>query len=224
MQISFRSWIYWGHEVASMAKPTVKLAIEGFIDHAALRRLVKEAGFEPGDAHGFKGKALIDKRIKNYARAAMHEPWIVLRDLDQDSPCAGALRAQLLPKAGPMMCFRIAVRAVESWLMADRDGISKVFGLRLNDLPKTPDDLMRPKVEMLEALINSNKREVRNSMVVRSRAGVLEEGPEYNARLVAFADKLWEPEAGSAHSNSLKKAIVRIDELKRYVSSRSDAV
>ena len=123
-----------------------------------------------------------------------------------------------------MMCFRIAVRSVESWLMADKNGLSEAFGLLLIDLSKAPDDLMQPKIKMLEALMRSKKREVRETMVVRNRTGALEEGPEYNARLASFTDNVWRPAVGSAHSSSLRRAILRIDELKRYVSSRSDAV
>lgn len=90
------------------------------MDEAVLRRLVHDAGGEVGPIHGKNGKNKLDQGIEGYNKAAQYNPWSVLRDLDHDALCPVCLRKELLPELAPQMCFRIAVRAVESWLMADR--------------------------------------------------------------------------------------------------------
>ena len=62
----------------------------------------------------------------------MRLPWVVIRDLDQDDrgTCLPELRSRLLGGTGPSdgMCFRLAVRSIEAWLMADHEGFVDHFG------------------------------------------------------------------------------------------------
>ena len=97
----------------------VKLAAEGIVDFAVLRRLSREAGLLPGEEYGGRGKSHFDQRIPGYNLAAKIEPWLTARDLDKDAECAGKLAREILPKPAKLMCFRIVVRSVEAWLMAD---------------------------------------------------------------------------------------------------------
>jgi hypothetical protein len=42
-------------------------------------------------------------------------------DLDSDTGCAPPLCEQWIPGPAPFLCFRVAVREVEAWLMADAE-------------------------------------------------------------------------------------------------------
>lgn len=191
----------------------VTLAAEGNLDLAVLRRLIGDAGFTPGAEYGRRGKAQIDARINQYNKAARHAPWIVLRDLDRDSNCAGELATRLLKEPSELMIFRIAVREVEAWLLADADRFAQTFKVTLGAIPKQPEGLLRPKAQLLDIVAKSSSRDVKLAMVIRSTNGSLAIGPEYNALLEDFASTTWKPAIAAKYAPSLAKARLRIREL-----------
>ena len=95
-------------------------AVEGDLDEVVLRRLMAEAGLPVGSIYGKTGKDHLRKRIQDYNNAARFGPWIVLVDLDRDADCAVSLYRNWLLEPSPNLLFRVAVRAVEAWLLADR--------------------------------------------------------------------------------------------------------
>src|SRR5438445_12986177 len=101
----------------------ISVVVEGMVDEAVLRCLATEAGAAVGPVYGRSGKAHIRQRINGYNRAAHLSPWVVLVDLNSDADCAPPLCTAWLPQPAPMMCFRVAVREVEAWLFADREGL-----------------------------------------------------------------------------------------------------
>lgn len=191
------------------------IASEGVADAAVLRRLLREAKIGVSAEHGQKGKVYLDKRITAFNYAARFNPWAVLRDLDDDEACASALARRLLPKPSKHMVFRIAVREIEAWLMADISGFAEFFSVPTTSLPHEPDTLKEPKTVMLLRVEKSRKRSIREAMVYRNRSGGIEVGPEYNSFLSEFIDRDWSPKRAAAHSQSLKRAIMRINELNR---------
>ena len=96
-------------------------AVEGTVDEAVVRRLILHIGAEPGAMYGKNGKPHLRKHLKGYNEAARHTPWMVLVDLDHDADCAPPFRTEWLPSVAPYMCFRIAVREVEAWLLVPLD-------------------------------------------------------------------------------------------------------
>jgi hypothetical protein len=200
-----------------MSRPLVKLAAEGDLDLAVLRRIAEEAGLDVSEEFGRRGKNHLDRRIGGYNVAARFEPWIVLRDLDEDQPCAGALAAKLLAEPAAFMCFRIAVRAVESWLVADWKPFATEFGIRRRISALPADDMHDPKQTVLEALWASKDREIREAMVRINTGGAHAIGPEYNVRLGAYAARSWRPAIAANRSPSLRSARRRVEELAKRV-------
>src|SRR5688500_2597885 len=107
----------------------ISIAVEGISDAAVLERLCNLTNVSIGAQHVTRGKARLDARLSGYNNAARFSPWVILRDLDHDSPCAPDLISRLLPDPAPKMCFRVPVRAVEAWLLADRPGIARFLGV-----------------------------------------------------------------------------------------------
>ncbi|TVQ56621.1 MAG: hypothetical protein EA355_06430 [Rhodobacteraceae bacterium] len=87
----------------------VTIAGEGRLDLAILRRLCVDAGLAVARVvwgEGRTGKDGLDQRLAGWAAgAAFGSPFIVLRDLDDDAPCAADLRARLMPDPPPDMVF-----------------------------------------------------------------------------------------------------------------------
>lgn len=192
----------------------VTLAAEGVIDFAILRRLVRDAGMEPGSEYGGRGKQHLDSRLAGYNRAAAFTPWVVVRDLDRDADCAPALARRLLRNPSALMRLRIVVRAAEAWLLADRRSLGEVFRIPQSQLPHDPEAIEDPKLSMLRALSQSSSASVRDAMMRRERDGSYVIGPEYNARLGAFAEERWQPTAAQVNAPSLARARRRIERLR----------
>jgi hypothetical protein len=190
----------------------ISLVGEGRLDIAVLSRLVVDAGFETGETFGLRGKSDIDQKIAKYNVAARFSPWAVLRDLDDDATCAGEVRATLLPSPADQMCFRLAVRQVEAWLLADADRFAAHFSTNWRLPASDVDVLSVPKTVVLEALSRSTSRTTRN-VTVRIVNGARVVGPEYTNELVGFVMTRWRPATAAKHSRSLKMARLRLAEL-----------
>jgi hypothetical protein len=114
----------------------ISAAVEGSVDEAVIRRLIGYVGLTPGPIYGKKGKDDLRKKIRAYNLAAQHAPWVILVDLDNDADCAPALRQAWLSNPAPNLCFRVAVRQVEAWLMADRETLAKFLGIPQDKIPR----------------------------------------------------------------------------------------
>jgi hypothetical protein len=192
----------------------ITIAAEGLIDTAVLRRLLSDAGLTPGLEYGKRGKGQLDPRLQGYNAAARFGPWLVARDLDQDQPCAPELRRQLLPHPEKLMCFRIVVRTVEAWLLADGDALAEHFKLGKGQLPDTPEQIDDAKGFMLSLLKKISSTSDRQAMVRINRSGATDIGPEYNSRLSQFVANVWRPAKAATRSDSLSRTLRRIEDLK----------
>ena len=192
-------------------------AVEGLIDEAVLRRLVREAGAEPGAIFGKEGKSFIKKRIVGYNRAAEFEPWLVLIDLDHDADCAAPVSTLWLPHPASHMCFRIAVREIEAWLLADSERLARFLGVKRSSVPTDPESLDDAKGTMIEIARSSRRHRIVRDMVPRlgSRRKI---GPAYNFRLIQFVTgpkNTWRPEVAAKSADSLNRCIIRLEQLVR---------
>jgi hypothetical protein len=192
-----------------MSERSLNVAVEGFPDEAVATRLTEKLGVPSVEIYVKHGKGNLDKSLGAYNAAARFSTWLVLRDLDHDAPCPGALRDTLLPQRSPHMIFRIAVRAVESWLMADARNFAKFLSIPLELVPANPESLEDPKNAVINLARRSKKRDIREDMVPRQGSGAVE-GPAYASRLAEFALFHWQLAAASAHSGSLSRCIERL--------------
>lgn len=184
----------------------VSLAVEGASDAAIMRRICACAGIRVGAEFVARGKSNLDPRIQGYNNAARFAPWLVVRDLDHDADCAPTLLSRLLPDPAPGMCFRVPVRSIEAWLLGDRAGFSRFFGVPAAVLNLDPDALPRPKRTVVDLARRSTKRAIREGMVPAAGTSV-EVGPDYTALMVEFAGTVWNPEVAAEKSDSLHRCL-----------------
>jgi hypothetical protein len=162
-------------------------AVEGDVDEAVLRRVLRHVGLSLGVVHGREGKQKLLHHLGGYNNAARFAPWVVRIDLDGDCPCAPPCVQKWLPAPSQQMCFRVAVRAIEAWLLADRERIANNLGISLRRVPDSPDNLAHPKTVLVNLARQSRLRAVREELVPRERSRRLV-GPLYTTRLMAFAE------------------------------------
>jgi hypothetical protein len=195
----------WGRSVSRQ----IDYCGEGPLDGALARRLILHVGAQPGNDYitprRARGVRSLDARIQGLCLAARHgRRLLVLRDLDRDAPCAGALIASLLPQPEPHLCLRIAVRASEAWLLADRDGIAEALAIAKNLVPAAPDLLDNPKIRLAEIASQSSRPDIR-----RIFAGSHQERSGWTAEFIA---EKWDITRAvkSNGSASLAKAVQRL--------------
>jgi hypothetical protein len=194
----------------SMGMP-ICVAVEGMTDEAVVKRLFDHFQLPLGPVHPTGGKENLRKKISAYNKAAAFYPWFVLVDLNQEAPCAPGLRKQWLPHPNQYMYFRVAVRAVEAWLLADRESLARFLSVPVKKVPTSPDSLENPKATMIQLARQSSRREIQKDMVPTPSGG-RKEGPAYASRMIEFVTYYWDIEKAKDHSPSLQRCC---DSLKR---------
>lgn len=187
----------------------VSYAVEGWSDERVAELLIREVGFEPWQRFVARGKSKLDPKLRGYNASAKRQPWLVLRDLDTDAPCAGQLVGDLIGEPAPGMALRVPVRAVEAWLMADRQAVARHFGIALTKLPTDPDRIEDPKGKLVDLCRRSRRATVRAAMVPAPRSG-RKAGPEYEASLREFTIDAWRLHAAMEVSSSLRRTVGRL--------------
>jgi hypothetical protein len=184
----------------------ISAAVEGIVDQAVVQRLIDEAGLSIYSVYGFKGKSFLKQRIAAFNNAGRFNPWLVLVDLD-NCDCAPRLRLKWLADCSRFRRFRIAVRSVESWLMADPDTLSAFLHVRRTSVPVHPDALENPKLSLVNLARHSTRTDIRKDMVPRPTSSS-KVGPAYASRLIEYVsdrDCGWRHAQAASASESLRR-------------------
>ncbi len=183
-------------------------AVEGPVDEVALRRIAESVGTDVGTVYVAEGKGKLVKRLLGFNAAAQYAPWIVLIDLNS-AECAPALLTAILPDPSGGMTCRVAVRAIEAWLLGDAEHLAAFLGVAPSRLPADPDALPDPKQTLVNLAAASRRRAIREDITPRlgSRRAV---GPNYAGRLIEFITNEevgWRPAVAADRSDSLARAL-----------------
>ena len=113
--------------------------------------------------------------------------------------------------------FRIAIKEVESWLLADREGFAEFTGVSIVNIPQNPDLENDPKQTLINIARRSRKREIREDIVpINDNAQI---GPNYNDCLMKYVLKYWDISRASSQSESLRRAIQSLS-IYKYIQPR----
>lgn len=167
---------------------------------------------------GRSGNGYLRKKLPELIRTAQHVPVFLLTDLD-DAQCPYRLisdwRNRLtLPEN---LVFRIAVREVESWILADPAAFSAHFGVPHARIPRNPDTLVDPKRTLLNLVRRYGNRLARQEILPRARSSAMI-GVGYNDFLGRFVKEAWAPHRAANRSPSLSKAAARLGEMEARIT------
>lgn len=159
---------------------------------------------------GNKGNGYLSSKMSSWYEMAQHQVMVVLTDLDRAN-CLLEFRDQWLAHAPPdSLVFRVAVREVESWVLADHIAMRALIGAK-GVLPVAPDELPDPKQALL-GLAKRAPKQVRDDLL-KTMDGRLAQGLGYNARLTEWVSTQWSPHRASERSPSLARARLRLNEV-----------
>lgn len=190
----------------------IALATEDELSEQLGLRLLEEYGLEV--AHKFRkgGSGYLKSRLATLCDLAEHEAVLLITDLDQ-AKCASALiKAWLGNRKLPAnLLLRVAVREVESWIIADHPAVCELLRCPSSKVPKLPDELPDPK-QTLMSLARYAPRRLRDEIVV-PRGAIASQGLGYNAVLCRAVRDYWSSERAALRSPSLRRARQRLMEL-----------
>lgn len=185
---------------------SLNLVFEDQISEFVMIKLAEKTDkFFISNSYSEGGFGYIKKNIRGFNEASKGCPFFVLTDLD-NGDCAPALISDWLkdpPHAN--LIFRVAIREVEAWLLADIEGFSKYTGISKVNFHSTPEDLPDPKAALLQLIKRCRKRDIREDILPKDEFAKV--GPNYNDRLSEFVIKHWNISRALKRSDSLKRAM-----------------
>lgn len=188
-----------------------EVIVEGATDVPVITALMRAAGWADSEFRvtSANGKGVIDRDLKNYWEAARVLPYVVFRDLDRDGGgCPVTLRAELVehtPGESPDLLIRIVDQCIESWILADRQGVAEFCELPIASV--RPCD-SRPKDHLLRLFQKAQFKDA-----VLREGGKLVFGPAYELHLQRLMTHHWSIERAAAESDSLRRALKRLTDL-----------
>ena len=189
-----------------MARLPVPCLVEGPVDEVVLRRVFSCVSIDAG-AFYHASIPEFEVRLRRFNHAARHSPWFALCDLDQQE-CAPLRARRFLPNPVPGMCFRIAVRAVEAWLLGDRVAVAQFLRVAKNAIPLAPELERDPKSRLISIARRSRSRAIREGLTPGDK-DFRKVGPEYALMLGEFVRDRWSPRRAANHAPSLRRTIER---------------
>ena len=196
-----------------MSPTNVSLIAEGPLDEQVLRRLIGQSAphLQAGVCYGKRGRDWMNANLANFNHAARSWPYISLGDLEQIECPPTLLRLWYPHGKHENIQSRIAVRMVESWLLADREALAQFLGIAVHHIPQTPDNEANPKQVMVNLARRSRSRIIREDMVPSPNTpGHV--GKNYRGRLEQFVTEQWRAERAQAYSPSLQRAIRSLEQ------------
>jgi hypothetical protein len=182
----------------------VRLLVEGLLDEAVGIRLTAHCGHSVLQTHGKQGFGYIRSKLAAFNSMAATAPVLVLTDsMDMHEPCPPATLSALLPAPHPSMRFRLAVREIESWLMADSENLSRFLGVAKKHFPTNPEGVTDPKQTLISLARRSRARTTRALMVPPPGASV-SEGKGYTSEMMSFVRNHWNIAAAARRAESLE--------------------
>ena len=193
----------------------IYIATEDEVSEAVAERLVGQANrglvVEVRMRRG--GNDYLKRKMPELATLARTFPVFLLTDLDR-LECPSALinrwRGTLPIPDG--LVFRVAVREVEAWLLADHRGFAELSSVPIRRLPGDPETLLDPKEALLALVRRYGGRRIKGR-ILPDRGSMASVGPGYTAALAAFARDVWDPLQAAERSPSLARALQRLIEL-----------
>jgi len=185
---------------------SLNLVFEDQISEYIMTKLAEKVGkYFVANSYSEGGFGYIKKNISGFNEASKGSPFFVLTDLDTVN-CAPTLITNWLHEPmHPNLIFRIAVREVEAWLLADIEGFSKYTGISKANFNNNPEEIADPKAELIRLIRRCRKRIIREDILPKNEFASI--GPNYNGRLGEFVLKHWSISRAMRRSESLKRTM-----------------
>ena len=192
----------------------VDVLVEGTTDEAVARQLIAHCRHEFGTAYGKQGQRYLHRKVAGFnVRALYGNPILMLVDfMDTGLNCPPQVPATWLRDRSDKMLLRVVVRELESWLLADGEGVARFLGISVALIPRSPEELVDPKRMLINLARRSRRKALRDAIVPRPNISSVV-GPGYTSAIEDFVARYWNIAAALARSPSLQRCVTRLGEL-----------
>jgi len=188
----------------------VNLATEDELSEITLLRVLADANrYAVGTAYRRGGFGYLRRTIHGWNSAARSVPFVVLTDLDTCECPPRLISDWLHVQKHPNLLFRVAVREVESWILADPRNLAKFLGVSRTLIPTDTDAIADPKAAIIN-LARTSRSKAHRDRIVPGKNSTAKQGPDYNGCLGSFIRELWDIETAKRNSPSLARTVDRI--------------
>ncbi|MEG4517500.1 MULTISPECIES: hypothetical protein [unclassified Microcoleus] len=186
----------------------INLVFEDALSEAVLKQMLKQSQrpFSVGQCLNQRGYGKIKKIISGLNYAAKGMPYLVLTDLDNAECPLVIISEWFTQPKHPNLLFRIAVKEVEAWLLAHREGFAQFLGISVDLIPGDADRIADPKQLLINLAKKSKKRNLRDA-IVPNRNSTAKIGKDYNGQLIQFVNQSWQVASAQTNSPSLERAM-----------------
>ncbi len=192
------------------------VATEDVLSETVARKLLEERNLDTTRITfvGRKGAGHLKMNMRKYLEVARQQPVLVLTDLDE-TVCAPSLVNAWLGSSArhPRLLLRVAIREVEAWLMADRDGFAEFLSVPKARIERDVEAIADPKRHLLRLAERAPSRLRRGLLPSRGAAAI--QGFEYNPLLCEFVAVNWSSRRAAENSQSLSRLIERLGQIQQ---------
>lgn len=154
-----------------------------------------------------RGYGRLKSHAAAYNEASRFTPFLLLTDLDQGQCPPGLVVDWLGGRTqAPGFLFRVAVREIEAWLLADHQAVSRLLGIDIATVPPYPEGLADPKRQLIRLAERCRTRTLREGLVPAPES-TAQVGPRYVDLVTGFVEKSWSPARARRFAPSLDAAI-----------------
>lgn len=157
-----------------MMLPTVYLTAEDVPGLAVGRKLIAEQpALSIYREENARGNGSLRIKTPNYDKMGANGlPVLMLTDLDNDRCAPDKIAVWLGRAPSRRFLFRICVREVEAWLLADREAMAAFLKVRIGTLPLAPESLPDPKAKLIALARDSPRRRIRVGLTPVGHAAI----------------------------------------------------
>lgn len=192
----------------------INTVCEDFLSEVVVEKIIGSFGdrFKICNRYITDGNSRMKRNLRGYSQASAYTPFCIVTDLDNET-CAPALITSWANKIqlNDNLIFRVAVREIETWVMADRNAFSKFSGIPLRRIPLDLETVTDPKATLFSLVENYGKKTIRQDLLPADATATV--GPGYNLVLSEFVYKSWDPNRAQLNSNSLYRMIRHLSRL-----------
>ncbi len=193
----------------------ISIATEDILTEEAMVKIIaSKDSLRIRSSLGKKGCGYLTSNLDKFNALANSHYVLLVLDLDNKNDLQefkNNIEGQIRNKDEKLKII-VPVREVESWLLADREGLSKFLAVSKDKIDREPELLLDPKEKIINLARQSRDSNIKKGIPPKQGAAA-KMGLSYNTLLSSFIREHWDISRAFELSQSLRETISFIDEI-----------
>ncbi|ENO1078101.1 MULTISPECIES: DUF4276 family protein [Enterobacter cloacae complex] len=193
----------------------ISIATEDILTEEAMIKIIaSKERFRIRCSLGKKGCGYLTSNLDKFNALANSHHVLLVLDLDNKHDLQefkNNIEGQIRNKDEKLKII-VPVREIESWLLADREGLSKFLAVSKDKIDREPELLLDPKEKIINLARQSRDSNIKKGIPPKQGAAA-KMGLSYNTLLCSFIREHWDITRAFELSPSLRETISFIDDI-----------